>query len=35
MSNIRDDDGKTALYYASQEGHTDVADLLKQHGASL
>jgi ankyrin repeat protein len=31
--NAKDDDRKTPLSLAEEEGHSDVADLLRQHGA--
>ena len=30
----KDKDGRTALMKAAREGHTDIVNLLKEHGAS-
>jgi ankyrin repeat protein len=30
--NPRDGDGRTPLWYAQQEGHTEIVELLKKHG---
>jgi len=32
--NVKDKDGKTALIYASENGHKEVAALLKSYGAT-
>ena len=31
--NVKDDDGTTALWYAKDKGHTEIAELLQKHGA--
>jgi ankyrin repeat protein len=31
--NVKDEDGYTALMWAKMYCHTDIVDLLKQHGA--